>query len=270
MAASVIETLRVDPSEKDPLRAHPSDADFGWEKESAVAELEQVKQELVELQRRLYAEDARSLLVVFQGMDAAGKDGSVRAVFSGINPAGVRVTSFKVPAGPEAQHDYLWRCHAATPARGQIAVWNRSHYEDVLVVRVKQLVPKRRWEKRYGHIRDFEQMLADEGTRIVKLFLHISKDEQRERLQNRVDDPSDRWKFNPADLGERALWPEYMAAFSDALRETSRPDAPWYAIPADRKWVRNLAIAKVLHHTLSEMKPRYPEPAEGVLGTVVE
>lgn len=270
MATSVIDELRVPPSAAHPLRGRRTDETFGWEKEAAKAELDAIKLELADLQKRLYAQGSQSLLVVLQGMDASGKDGTVRAVFSGVNPAGVKVTSFKAPAGAESRHDYLWRCHANAPASGEIAVWNRSHYEDVLVVRVKSLVPKARWQKRYGHIRDFERMLADEGTRIVKCFLHISRDEQRERLQNRVDDPTDRWKFNPDDLAERERWPDYMTAFGDALRETSTDHAPWFVIPADRKWVRNLAVAKVLHHTLTAMKPRYPDAAEGVVGTIVQ
>jgi PPK2 family polyphosphate:nucleotide phosphotransferase len=260
----------VPPSTARPLHGRATDETFGWDKEAAKAELDALKIEIEDLQRRLYAQGTQGLLVIFQGMDASGKDGTVRAVFSGVNPAGVRVTSFKAPTGRELEQDYLWRCHASAPGRGEIAVWNRSHYEDVLVVRVKSLVPKGRWQKRYGHIRDFERMLHDEDTRIVKFFLHMSSDEQRERLQNRVDDPTDRWKFNPADLDERPRWPEYMSAFSDALSETSTEHAPWYAIPADRKWVRNLAVAKVLHHTLTSMKPRYPPPAEGVIGTVVK
>jgi PPK2 family polyphosphate:nucleotide phosphotransferase len=270
MATSVIDALRVPPSSRRPLQGRATDETFGWDKEAAKTELDMLKIEIADLQRRLYAQGTQGLLVILQGMDASGKDGTVRAVFSGVNPAGVRVTSFKAPAGRELAQDYLWRCHAMAPGKGEIAVWNRSHYEDVLVVRVKSLVPKARWQKRYGHIRDFERMLHDEGTRIVKFFLHISSDEQRERLQNRVDDPTDRWKFNPADLEERPRWPSYMAAFNDALSETSTEHAPWYAIPADRKWVRNLAIAKVLHHTLTAMKPRYPAAAEGVIGTVVK
>lgn len=270
MAKSVIDTLRVPPATAQPLRGRATDETFGWQKEAASAELDALKVEIEDLQRRLYAQDTQGLLVILQGMDASGKDGTVRAVFGGVNPAGVRVTSFKAPTGRELEQDYLWRCHAAAPGKGEIAVWNRSHYEDVLVVRVKSLVPKARWQKRYGHIRDFERMLHDEGTRIVKVFLHISSDEQRVRLQNRVDDPTDRWKFNPADLAERPRWPAYMSAFSDALKETSTEHAPWYAIPADRKWVRNLAVAKVVHHTLTSMRPRYPAAAEGVIGTVVQ
>jgi len=269
MTPSIIDALRVAPDSAHPLRDHRSDEEFGWTKEETVLETAALKAELDDLQRRLYAEHTRSVLFVLQAMDAAGKDGTVRAVFSGLNPAGVRVTSFKAPTGAELEHDYLWRCHASTPRNGEIAVWNRSHYEDVLVVRVKELVARARWKKRYGHIRDFERMLSDEGTTIVKLFLHISKDEQRERLQRRVDDPTDRWKFNPADLGERDRWDAYMKAFSDAIRETSTPNAPWYAIPADRKWVRNLAVAKVVHHTLHSLKPRYPAPPDGIVGTVV-
>lgn len=270
MATSPIEAMRIRPGTDHPLRGRDAGETFGWEKDDAKDELDDVQGELDDLQRRLSAQGTQSLLLLLQGMDAAGKDSTIRAVFSGINPAGVKVSGFKVPVGAEARHDYLWRCHAATPATGEIAVWNRSHYEDVLVVRVHSLVPEARWMKRYRHIREFEQMLADEGTRIVKIYLDISNDEQRERLQNRVDDPTDRWKFNPGDLDERSHWRAYRAAYDDALRETSTDDAPWYAVPADHKWVRNLAVAKILRQTLTAMKPRYPEAAEGVVGTVVK
>ncbi len=242
---------------------------FGWDKAGAQDELETARARLAELQHMLYAESQRSLLVVLQAMDAAGKDGVIRHVMTGFNPAGVRVTSFKVPAGPEAAHDYLWRVHAACPPVGHIGVFNRSHYEDVLVVRVRELVPEQRWRDRYHHIRAFERMLADEGTTIVKLFLHISEDEQRERLQARLDDPHDRWKFRAGDLDDRALWPAFMKAYEEAIDETTADHAPWYVVPADRKWVRNLAVARILLDTLEKMDPRLPPPEPGLDGLVV-
>ncbi len=270
MAKDPVSRLRLAPGAKPSLKDHATDATLGWEKEWAKEELEKVKAQIDVLQARLYAEEKRSVLLVLQAMDAAGKDGTIRAILSGLNPAGVHVTSFKVPGGPETQHDYLWRVHAAAPAKGHIGVFNRSHYEDVLVVRVKGFAPKKVWAKRYEHIREFEQLLADEGTRIVKCFLHVGKEEQRERLQERVDDPEKRWKFRMGDLEDRTLWPKYMAAFDEALERTSTKDAPWYVVPADRNWVRNLAVAKILLGVLEEMNPQLPPPEEGIEGLVVE
>jgi PPK2 family polyphosphate:nucleotide phosphotransferase len=203
-------------------------------------------------------------------MDAGGKDGVLREVMTGLNPAGVRVASFGVPSDDERAHDYLWRVHRETPPRGQIGVFNRSHYEDVLVVRVKKLVPSRTWRRRYDHIRRFERLLVDEGTAVVKVFLHVSKEEQRQRLQDRVDTPEERWKFRRGDLDDRALWDDYMAAFRDAMAATSRPEAPWYVVPADRKWVRNLCVAHILHDVLTRLDPQYPEPEEDIEGLIVE
>lgn len=269
MAKDPLSRLRVVHGESLTLADHATDENFGWEKEWCLDELEKVKQRLDILQHRLYAEDRRSVLLVLQAMDAAGKDGAIRSILSGLNPAGVHVTSFKVPGGPEAQHDYLWRVHSATPAKGQIGVWNRSHYEDVLVVRVKSLAPKSVWSKRFAHIREFEQMLADEGTRIVKCFLNVGKDEQRRRLQERVDDPEKRWKFRMGDLDDRKLWPDYQEAYEEAISRTSTESAPWYVVPADRNWVRNLAVAKILLEALEDLEPRLPEPEEGIEGLVV-
>lgn len=222
------------------------------------------------LQERLWAEARRSLLVVLQGLDTSGKDGTIRHVFQGVNPQGCRVASFKVPTATELAHDYLWRVHAVCPARGEIGIFNRSHYEDVLVVRVKELVPKAVWRRRYRHVRELERILAEEGTTIVKVFLHISSDEQRQRLQARIDDPEKRWKFRAADLEDRALWDAYTDAYEDALTKTSTDWAPWYVVPADRKWVRNAAVASILVATLRELDPRLPEPAEDLSGIVVE
>ena len=248
------------------LDDHDPGQTFGWEKATAAVEFAAEVERLGKLQVLLFAEGTRSLLVVLQAMDAGGKDGVLRDVFVGLNPAGVKVRSFGVPTEEELGHDFLWRIHQHTPARGQIGVFNRSHYEDVLVVRVKGLAPKSLWRKRYAHIRNFEQLLADEGTTVVKLYLNISNEEQRERLQDRVDSPDERWKFRLGDLDDRKLWPEYMTAFRDALERTSTSSAPWYVVPADRKWVRNLAVAKILRHTLAQLDPQAPAPEEGIAG----
>jgi PPK2 family polyphosphate:nucleotide phosphotransferase len=208
-------------------------------------------------------------LLVLQAMDAAGKDGTIRSMLSGLNPAGIQVSNFKVPGGPEVQHDYLWRVHAAVPGKGEIGIFNRSHYEDVLVVRVKEFVPRSVWSRRYEHINGFERLLADEGTTVVKVFLNVSNEKQRERLQERVDDPEKRWKFRAGDLDDRALWSKFQAAYHDAIKRTSTDAAPWYVVPADRNWVRNLAVAKILVHHLEQMNPKLPAPDPSVVGQVV-
>jgi PPK2 family polyphosphate:nucleotide phosphotransferase len=264
--AAMIEQLRVKPSERVKLASRKTDETFGWEKEAAKAELPKVLERLSELQAHLFAEEKRGLLVVLQAMDAAGKDGTIRSIFTGVNPAGVQVTGFGVPTSTEASHDYLWRIHAVCPPKGRIGVFNRSHYEDVLVVRVKNFVTRAKW---YGHIRAFEQQLVDEGTTVVKIYLHVSKEEQRLRLQDRIDDPEERWKFRLGDLEDRKLWPKYMAAYEDAFAETSTKQAPWFIVPADKKWVRNLAIAKLLVKTLEQMNPQLPPAEEGVEGLTV-
>lgn len=233
--------------------------DFAGGKKQARKELDRLSERLEELQVRLYAEGRQALLIVLQGMDTAGKDSTISHVFRTVNPQGVRVTSFKKPTALELAHDYLWRVHQHTPARGEIGIFNRSHYEDVLVVRVHRLVPPEVWRRRYDHINAFERLLSDEGTRIVKFFLHISKDEQRKRLEARLENPRKNWKFNPADLAERKRWDDYMAAYADALSRTSSEQAPWYAVPADRKWQRNLIVASVLAETLEAMNPQYPQ-----------
>ena len=233
--------------------------EFGGGKKAARKELREIGKRLSELQSRLYAEGKQSLLIVLQGMDTAGKDGTIRHVFSMVNPQGVRVTSFKKPTSEELAHDYLWRVHAHTPARGEIGIFNRSHYEDVLVVRVHNLVPPEVWKKRYDQINAFEKLLADEGTRVVKFFLHISKEEQKERLEARLANPEKHWKFNPADLSERARWDDYTTAYAEAISRTSSDYAPWYAIPGDRKWQRNLIVGQVLLDVLEQMDPQFPQ-----------
>ena len=226
--------------------------------------------ELVELQKRLFADGSSSVLVVLQAMDAAGKDSTIRSIFSGLNPAGVDVNPFGVPTNEEHAHDYLWRIHHHAPADGQIGVFNRSHYEDVLVVRVKGFAPEKVWKKRYDHIANFEQMLADEGTTIIKIFLNVSRDKQKERFEERLQRPDKNWKFRVGDLDDRARWPDYMEAYTDALEKTSTDDAPWYVVPADRKWARNVCIARILRHHLEEINPQYPDPEPGLDEIVID
>ena len=262
--------FRVDPGAKARLRDWDPGEDGGLDKAKAQMDAVHLSAELSGLQELLYADGRHRLLVVLQAIDAGGKDGTIRSVFTGVNPQGVTVTSFKAPSDEELAHDYLWRVHQHTPHRGQIAIFNRSHYEDVLIVRVHGLVPKSIWQKRYEHIRAFERMLADEGTTIVKFFLHISSDEQRKRQQARIDDPTKRWKFAPADLEERKHWDAYRKAFEAMLSETSAKHAPWYVVPANHKWYRNLVVYQVLIDALKDLKLRYPEPPSGLAGMVVE
>jgi PPK2 family polyphosphate:nucleotide phosphotransferase len=214
------------------------------------------------LQDRLYAEGKRALLVILQGIDCSGKDGTVRAVFNTCGPIGVKVAPFRAPSAEELAHDYLWRIHQVVPPRGYIGIFNRSHYEDVLVVKVRKYASPEAIERRYEEINQFEKMLCDNGTRILKFMLHISKAEQAERLRERIEMPQKRWKFNPADLEDRALWEDYMAAYEMMVNRCSTPHAPWYVIPADRNWVRNAAIARIVRQTLEDMDPNYPEPRD--------
>jgi PPK2 family polyphosphate:nucleotide phosphotransferase len=214
---------------------------------------------LGELQQRLYGEAKRALLIILQGMDTSGKDGTIRHVFSGVNPQGCSVASFKAPTPIELAHDYLWRIHQATPPRGMITIFNRSHYESVLVERVQDIVPKKIWSRRYDQINQFERLLSDEGTTILKFFLHISKREQKRRLQDRLDDPSKHWKWDSHDLDVRKQWDQYAAAYEDALSRCSTDYAPWYMIPADHKWYRNWAISDVIVRTLEKIKPQFPK-----------
>ena len=268
MAVDVVKQCRV--MGKFELSACDPDDTFGWDKEWAKSEVTGVLERVAALQERLFAEKQHAVLVVLQAIDGGGKDSTIRHVLSTVNVAGVDVSTFGVPSESEASHDYLWRAHHSTPPKGMIGVFNRSHYEDVLVVRVKQLVPEDTWRRRYGHIKDFERMLVDEGTSVVKLFLNISKDEQRQRMQERIDDPEKRWKFRKGDLDDRALWDDYQRAFHDALDKTSTDDAPWYVVPSNRKWVRNLVVAEILHHHLEQIDPQFPPVEEGVEGLVVE
>jgi len=237
----------------------PDDIGAAHDKNSAVEQLQATRGQIALQQDKLYAEGKRSLLLVFQAMDTGGKDGAVRSLLTGVNPEGITVTSFKVPSAEDLAHDFLWRIHHHTPARGMIGVWNRSHYEDVLVTRVHKIIDKEVWESRYKDIAAFEKLLVDTGTSIVKFYLHIDLDEQKQRLQARLDDPSKHWKFNEGDLKERALWHDYMAAYEDALEATSTKDAPWFVIPANKKWARNVAVAQIVLDTLKKMDPKYPD-----------
>jgi PPK2 family polyphosphate:nucleotide phosphotransferase len=226
------------------------------DKQEAAERLEANLALLDDLQYRLYAEGRRSLLLVFQGMDAAGKDGVIRKVATAFNPQGCRAWSFKVPTPEEAAHDFLWRIHRATPPKGDVAIFNRSHYEDVLVVRVHDLVPKSVWSERYEIINEFEKRLTEDGTTILKFFLHIDHDEQTQRIRERLDDPAKHWKFSEADLNERKHWDDYQAAFADVLGRCSTKHAPWYVIPANRKWYRDVAVSDIIVEALAEMNPR--------------
>jgi PPK2 family polyphosphate:nucleotide phosphotransferase len=233
---------------------------FSKGKEEAVAHLAKLNTRLEALQEELHAEHKHKILVVLQGMDTSGKDGVVRAVFEHVNPQGVRVAAFKVPTPEELDHDYLWRIHKQTPGKGEIVIFNRSHYEDVLVVRVHQIVPDEVWRQRYDHINHFERILAEEGTTILKFFLHIDKAEQKQRLLDRLADEKKHWKFNPGDIKERARWEEYMAAYEDVLNMTSTRWAPWTVVPANKKWYRNLVIAEAMVNALEELHIRIPTP----------
>jgi PPK2 family polyphosphate:nucleotide phosphotransferase len=247
-----------------------STCDYKADKASTVALLDELNSQLVRLQSVLFAEQKRKVLVVLQAMDTGGKDGVIRKVFSGINPQGVRVVGFKAPTAPELAHDYLWRVHAQVPAKGELVVFNRSHYEDVLITRVHKWIDDKTAKRRFREISEFEAMLAAEGTIILKFFLHISKDEQKQRLQDRLDDPAKTWKFNVGDLAERKLWNDYQRVYEEAMRATSTPHAPWYVVPADRKWVRDVYVASVLANTLTSLGMQYPAPEPGLDKLVIE
>ncbi|MDH3300143.1 MAG: polyphosphate kinase 2 family protein [Acidimicrobiia bacterium] len=265
-AAFDIDRFRVKPDQDLDLATRDPQETPGWDpddKSGAKGRVDVLNDRLEELQELLWAQGTERILVVLQAMDAGGKDGTIKHVFDGVNPSGVKVASFKKPSKEELAHDYLWRVHQQVPADGELVIFNRSHYEDVLVVRVENLVPPERWQRRYDHIRNFEQMLADEGTTIIKLFLHISKSEQQERLQERLDRPEKHWKFDPADLGPRSKWEQYQEAFQVALARTSTEAAPWYVVPANRKWFRNLVISEILVQTLEGLEMTFPEaPAD--------
>jgi PPK2 family polyphosphate:nucleotide phosphotransferase len=239
-------------------------------RKDASGRLQELCDRLRVLQESLWAEHKHKVLVVLQGMDTSGKDGTISHVFESVNPLGVRVVAFKSPSPEELEHDFLWRVHARVPASGEIVIFNRSHYEDVLVARVQELVPPEVWKRRYDQINDFERLLAETGTTVLKFFLHISKDEQKERLQARLDDPAKQWKFRKGDLLDRARWDDFMDAYETALSRTSQKHAPWYVVPADRKWYRNLVVAEVLVKALEDLEIQAPEPEEDLKEVVIE
>jgi PPK2 family polyphosphate:nucleotide phosphotransferase len=244
--------------------------EFNGDREQGRSALQQLNQRLEDLQEILFAEHKHKVLIVLQAMDTGGKDGAIRHVFEGVNPQGTRVANFKEPTSQELDHDYLWRVHRQVPAKGELVIFNRSHYEDVLIVRVHKLVPPEVWRKRFDQINAFEQMLAENGTTILKFYLHIDKDEQKERLQARLDNPNKRWKFRVGDLKERKLWNEYMQAYEDVLNKTSTEIAPWFIVPANHKWYRDLVISTVLVSTLEGLEMKFPVQEENLADVVIE
>lgn len=267
----MISKLRVEPGTSPQLaRRDPAGRLDIPGKEAGKALLQPLVEELGLLQNRLAAEAARSVLLVLQGLDASGKDGTIRNVLTGINPQGCRVVAFKEPTSTDLAHDYLWRVHAACPARGEIAIFNRSHYEDVVAVRAHRLQPAKVWRRRPRHICAFERLLSDEGTTIVKVFLHVSQDEQRRRLQERLDDPEKGWKLRQSDLDDHARYDELMTIYEDVIRTTSTGWAPWHIVPADHNWVRNVAVARLLVDALHRLDPTLPPRPPGITDATLE
>lgn len=251
------------------LSKYPTKNATSIDKEEAAIEFADLQRRLDELQDVFIADRRFALLIILQAIDAGGKDGTIRAVFDQVDPLGLRAVAFKAPSDEELDHDYLWRVHAKVPGKGETVIFNRSHYEDVLVVRVNSLVPKERWSRRYDHINAFEKMLTDEGTIILKFFLHVSKDEQRERLQERIDNPRKQWKFRRHDLETRARWDDYQRAFEAMLTRCNTEWAPWHIVPADQNWYRNLVVARTIVDKLESLDLRYPPAEPGIVGTVV-
>jgi PPK2 family polyphosphate:nucleotide phosphotransferase len=263
--AALLDELRVEPGDAPHLgRRKPGARPGAADKQAGLERLARLVERLGTLHNRLYAEARRSVLLVLQGMDAAGKDGVIRAVLTGVNPQGCRIESFREPTVDELAHDFLWRVHARCPSRGELAIFNRSHYEDVVAVRVRRLVDEPVWRRRYAQIVAFEDLLTTEGTTVLKVFLHESKEMQRARLQERLDDPEKRWKFRAGDLEDRKHWEAFQEAYEEALRETSTEAAPWYVVPADHNWSRNLCVAEILVDALERLDPALPEPEPGV------
>jgi PPK2 family polyphosphate:nucleotide phosphotransferase len=242
----------------------PDESERYQRKKDVSDELKRQRDRISDLQARLYGEQKRSLLIVLQAMDTGGKDGTIKGVFAGVNPQGCQVWSFKAPSNEEAAHDFLWRYHQKTPPRGMIHIFNRSHYEDVLIVRVKDLVPESVWKPRYEAINQFEQALNLAGVTVLKFYLHISKEEQKRRLESRLADPDKRWKFSTNDIKERAYWDDYMAAFEDAINNCSTANSPWYVIPSNKKWYRTLVVARTIADTLEALNPQYPAAEPGL------
>jgi PPK2 family polyphosphate:nucleotide phosphotransferase len=257
---SKIKLTEVDPN---------GEPELAGDKEAGLLHLETIRADISRLQRMLFAERRHRLLVILQGLDGSGKDGTVRNVFSGIDPHGLRVISFKSPTPQELDRDYLWRVHHEVPTRGELVVFNRSHYEDIVAVKVKSLAPKSVWERRFDHVVNFERMLMDEGTTILKFFLHVSRDEQRKRLQARLENPDKHWKFHPDDIADSRRWPEFTEAYEEVIARTGTDEAPWFIIPANRKWYRNVAVATILRDTLAKLELKFPPPAWDLKGVVV-
>jgi PPK2 family polyphosphate:nucleotide phosphotransferase len=262
--------FRVDPERGVRLaEVDPDESEHYARKKDVVDELDKQRKRIRDLQAQLYGEHRRSLLLVLQAMDTGGKDGTIKGVFEGVNPQGCQVWSFKTPSAEELDHDFLWRYHARVPGKGMITIFNRSHYEDVLIVRVKGLVPQTVWQPRYEAINQFEYALTMSGITVIKFYLHISKAEQKQRLESRLANPDKRWKFHADDLKERVFWDDYQAAYQDAINRCSTPYAPWYVIPANKKWYRNLVVARTIADTLEAMDPRYPAAEPGLDEMVV-
>jgi PPK2 family polyphosphate:nucleotide phosphotransferase len=271
VASAFVDAMRVEPGSAPKLthrdaRARPD----GLKKNEGLARLGELIERLEDLHDRLWAEASRAVLLVLQGVDASGKDGTIKHVLQGVNPQGCRIVSFKAPSSTELAHDYLWRVHANCPQRGELGIFNRSHYEDVIAVRVRKLAPKDVWSRRYAQIREFERMLVDEGTHIVKVCLHVSREEQGRRLQERLDTPEKRWKFRRGDLDDRALWDDFAEAYEEAIRETSTDWAPWHVVPADHNWVRNLSVAEILVEMFERLDPQFPAADPDVAGLKVD
>ncbi len=254
----------INPGTKINLKKTSTDYNGNLQKEQSKIDLDELHLKMSKLQYKLHAEKKQALLIILQAMDAGGKDGTIRDVMHGFNPQGCKVTSFRAPQGEEIDHDFLWRVHKKIPAKGEIGIFNRSHYGDVLVVRIHNLVPKKIWSKRYDHVNDFEKMLSDEGIKILKFYLHISKEEQQKRLEQRIVNPTKHWKIDEADFAERKFWDKYMKAYEDVLEKCSTPWAPWYVIPSDKKWYRNLIVAKIITKTMEEMKLQFPKSKMGI------
>jgi len=263
--------IQIPPGEKIRLADFdPDDTGKYKDKEEAKAETEKNIERLAELQEILYAEGKHAVLVILQAMDAAGKDGTIKQVMSGVNPQGCIVTSFKAPTPLELAHDFLWRVHQHAPPKGYLGIFNRSHYEDVLIVRVHNLVPEKIWRERYEHINYFEKLLAAHGVTILKFFLHISKEEQKERMEKRIADATKNWKFNTGDLKERERWDDYMEAYEDAINQCNTPWAPWHVIPANKKWYRNLVVSEHIVKALESLDLKYPPAPEGIEQVAIE
>jgi PPK2 family polyphosphate:nucleotide phosphotransferase len=267
-----MDKYRVQPGKRVVLKSlDPNEqSQFEGNKAEGKTYLQTLNNELAALQEILFAQNQHKVLVILQGMDTSGKDGTIQHVFNGVNPQGVKIANFKVPTEIELAHDYLWRIHKQTPRKGEIVIFNRSHYEDVLVVRVHKLVHRKVWSRRFHQINSFERMLSEEGTTILKFFLNIDQDEQKQRFQARLDDPNKQWKFRRGDLEERDLWSDYMRAYEDVLNKTSTQWAPWYIIPANRKWYRNIVVGTVLIDTLKSLKLEYPNPEADLSGIVID